>query len=431
MTHSERTSGWTAPFFTIWSAQALSLLGSMLVQFGLVWWLTETTDSVQVLATATMMALLPGVFVGPFAGALVDRWNRRLVMIVADGVIALATVGLAILFATGIARPWHIYVIMLIRAAAGAFHWPAMRASTSLMVPEEQLGRVSGLNQTLMGLMNILSPPLGALLLGILPLQGVLAIDVVTALVAILPLFFIPIPQPERRETETSEQRFTLWGDVREGLQYVWGWPGLFMVLIMATLINFLLNPAFSLLPLLVTRHFGGDALELGSIESAWGIGVVVGGVILSVWGGFKRQIATSLLGLIGMGVGIVTLGMTPSTGFELALVAMFCAGFMNPIVNGPLMAVVQSRVAPEMQGRVFTLIQSTATAMSPLSLAVASPVAQLFGIRAWYVVGGVVCALMGLGAFFVPAILYLEDKAKPEVESRPPVTKPAPGEVA
>lgn len=431
MTHSERTSRWAGPFFTIWSGQALSLLGSMLVQFGLVWWLTETTDSVQVLATATMMALLPGVFVGPFAGALVDRWNRRVVMIVADGTIALATVGLAILFATGIVRPWHIYGIMFIRAAAGGFHWPAMRASTSLMVPEEQLGRVSGLNQTLHGFMNILSPPLGALLLGVLPLQGVLAIDVITALVAILPLLFIPIPQPKRREMGASEKGFTLWGDVREGLRYVWGWPGLFMVLIMATLINFLLNPAFSLLPLLVTRHFGGDALELGTIESAWGIGVVVGGVILSVWGGFKRQIVTSLLGLIGMGTGIVVLGMTPGSSFGLALVAMFAAGFMNPIVNGPLMAVVQARVAPEMQGRVFTLIQSTATAMSPLSLAVASPVAQLFGIRAWYVVGGLVCALMGAGAFFVPAILHLEDKTKPEVESRPPVTKPAPREVA
>ncbi len=398
-----------APFFTIWTGQAISLLGSMLVQFALVWWLTASTGSARVLASATLVAILPGIFVGPFAGALVDRWNRRGLMIVADGIIALATVGLAYLFAVGAVRVWHIYVLMFVRATAGGFHWPAMRASTSLMVPERHLSRVEGLNQALQGLMNIVAPPLGALLLSLLPLQGVLAIDVGTAALAIAPLFFIAIPQPQRRSSQ-AQSKTSLWQDVGEGLRYVWSWPGLLGVGVMATLINFLFNPAFALLPLLVTQHFGGQALELGWLESALGIGVVVGGLILSAWGGFRRRILTSLMGLIGMGVGILFIGLAPASAFWLALGAMFLAGFMNPIVNGPLFAVLQARVAPEMQGRVFTVIQSAATAMSPLSLAVAGPVADTLGVRVWYVAGGLVCALMGAAAFFVPAIVHLED---------------------
>jgi DHA3 family macrolide efflux protein-like MFS transporter len=398
-----------APFFTIWTGQAISLLGSMLVQFALVWWLTASTGSARVLASATLVAMLPGIFVGPFAGALVDRWNRRGLMIVADGIIALATVGLAYLFAVGAVRVWHIYALLFIRATAGGFHWPAMRASTSLMVPERHLARVEGLNQALHGLMNIVAPPLGALLLSLLPLQAVLAIDVGTAALAIAPLFFIAIPQPQRRSSQ-AQSKTSLWQDVGEGLRYVWSWPGLLGVGVMATLINFLFNPAFALLPLLVTQHFGGQALELGWLESALGIGVVVGGLLLSAWGGFRRRILTSLMGLIGMGVGIMFIGLAPASAFWLALGAMFLAGFMNPIVNGPLFAVLQARVAPEMQGRVFTVIQSAATAMSPLSLAVAGPVADTLGVRVWYVAGGVVCALMGAAAFFVPAIVHLED---------------------
>ena len=403
---------WKVPFFTIWSGQAVSLLGSMLVQFALVWWLTQLTGSATVLATATLVGMLPGIFVGPFAGALVDRWNRRVVMIVADGCIALATVGLAYLFATGAVRTWHVYAIMFIRATAGGFHWAAMQASTSLMVPDEHLSRVAGLNQTLHGMMNILSPPLGALLLGVLPLQVILAIDVGTAALAIGSLLFVHIPQPQRRPatTDAGESKPSLWSDVREGLRYVWGWPGLFAVLVMATLINFLFNPAFSLMPLLVTQHFGGEAIHLGWLQSAWGIGVVLGGLTLSAWGGFRRRMLTSLMGLIGMGVGTLLIGVAPATAFWLALGAMFCAGFMNPITNGPLFALIQAKVAPEMQGRVFTVIQSAASAMSPLSMVIAGPVADLFGVRIWYVMAGVVCALMGVGAFFVPVIVHLED---------------------
>ena len=412
MNLTQQQSNWKIPFFTIWTGQAFSLVGSMLVQFALIWWLTESTGSATVLATATLAGLLPAVFVGPFAGALVDRRNRRVVMIVADAIIALATIGLATLFALGAVRVWHVYAIMFIRAVAGGFHWPAMEASTSLMVPEEHLSRVAGMNQALHGAMNIVSPPLGALLLGVLSLQAVLMIDVGTAVLAVVPLFFTHIPQPQRRPASAAAEaaKPSLWRDVRQGLRYVWGWPGLFAILVMSTVGNFLFNPAISLLPLLVTNYFGGKALHLGWLEAAVGIGVLLGGLVLSAWGGFRRRILTSLMGFVGIGLGILGIGLAPASAFWLALGAMFLVGLSIAMTDGPIMAVIQAKVAPEMQGRVFTLIRSASKAMSPLSLVIAGPVSDLLGVRIWYVVGGVVCVLLGVSAFFVPVIVHLED---------------------
>ena len=407
---------WAPRFFAIWTGQAFSLLGSMLVQFALVWWLTQTTGSATVLAMATLVAVLPGIVIGPFAGALVDRWNRRLIMIVADSLIALVTLWLIYLYATGRMQVWQVYVAMFLRAALGGFHWPAMQSSTSLMVPKEHLARVAGLNQTMMGVMNIISPPLGALLLSVLPLGKVLAVDVVTAGLAVLPLLFVTIPQPERAASAAAPgaARASVWADLRAGLRYVAGWPGLLAILVMAMAINFVVNPAFSLMPILVTKYFGLGALQLGWLESVWGIGVVVGGLVLSVWGGFKRRVVTSLLGIIGMGIGTLIVGLSPVGAFTMALMGMLVAGFMNPIVNGPFMAVMQSSVAPEMQGRVFSLIQSASLAMMPLSLLLAGPLADKLGVRVWYVAGGVLCIVIGALAFAVPAIMQVEENGHP-----------------
>jgi len=403
-------NNWAARFFTVWGGQAFSLFGSGLVQFALVWYLTKQTGSATILATATLVAMLPQILLGPIVGALVDRWNRRIIMMVADGGIAIATILLIYLFASEQVQIWHIYVILMIRSLGSAFHFPAMQASTSLMVPEKHLTRISGANQTLMGAINIIAPPTGALLLEILPMQGVLSIDIGTALLAILPLTFIPIPQPVREEENTEEQTSgSFMKDVREGLRYVASWPGLLAILVIATLINFLLTPTSALMPLLVTKHFGLGALEFGLMDSAWGFGVIIGGLILSVWGGFKRKVATSMMGITGIGLGTIIVGFAPANMYWLAIAAMAFTGIMNPITNGPLFALVQSTVKPDMQGRVMSLIMSAATAMTPLSLMVAGPVSDAIGIRTWFWFGGALCLLMGLGAFFVPAIMNIE----------------------
>jgi len=409
----EHRGGWKARFFPIWAGQQLSLFGSAIAQFALVWWLTQETGSATVLATATLVAVLPQVIVGPFAGALIDRWNRRRVMIVADGTIALVSAVLAYLFWTGQIQVWHIFLVKVIRAVGGAFHWSAMAASTSLMVPRAHLPRVAGLNQTMHGVMNIVAPPMGALLLSVLPIHFILGLDVLTAALAISPLLFILIPQPRRT---LEEERLPYLSQVRAGLRYVWGWRGLFILLVMATVLNGLLNPAFSLLPLLVTKHFSKGALELSWLNSAFGVGVIAGGLILSVWGGFRRRIATSLSGMLGMGIGVSALGLLPPSGLLVAVGAMAVVGVMQPLVNGPLMALFQSVVTPEMQGRVFSLIASLATAMSPLGLAIAGPVADLFGIQFWYILGGMGLFAMGVTGFLVPAVARLEDHAAAHV---------------
>jgi DHA3 family macrolide efflux protein-like MFS transporter len=253
------------------------------------------------------------------------------------------------------------------------------------------------------------------LLLALLPLHGIMLIDVGTAMLAISLLLLVQVPQPQRllagsgNSQGANGEKPSIWVDVREGLRYVWHWPGVLGVLVMAVLINFLLAPASALLPLLVTKYFRGQAPQLAWLESAWGIGVIMGGLSLSVWGGFKRRVYTSLLGLALMGLGFILVGLTPATAFWLAVVGHLVAGFMNPMVNGPLFALLQTTVAPEMQGRVFTVINSLCSAMMPLSLAIAGPVADVVGVRPWFVMGGVLCVLTGLGACFVPVIVDLE----------------------
>lgn len=402
------SSNWKVPFFTIWAGQGLSLVGSRVAQFALIWWLTKTTGSATVLATATLVAMIPEVFLGPFAGALVDRWSRRVVMIVADASIALAGAALAYLFWIGAMEVWHVYLIMFFRAIGGIFHWPAMQASTSLMVPDEHLSRVAGLNQAMRGGLNIVAPPIGAMLMSIIPLYSIMGIDVATAAFAILPLFFVAIPQPER-STSGAKRPPSLWQDVREGMRYIWSWPGLLIILVMASVINFLLTPAFVLAPILVTQYFGGEAMELGWLESAFGVGIVLGGLILSVWGGFRRRILTTLMGLIGIGIGVVIVGTAPNSALYLALAGFFLSGLAIPIANGPLFAIMQAIVLPEIQGRVFTMNNSVSSVLSLLGLAIAGPVADRLEVRIWYIAGGVVCILMGLAGFFVPAIINLE----------------------
>jgi DHA3 family macrolide efflux protein-like MFS transporter len=414
MQMTETPKRWQVPFFAIWTGQAFSMIGSRLVQFSLVWWLTRETGSGTILATATLVAILPGVILGPFAGALVDRWNRRRVMIVADAFVALVSAWLVYLLWSGSLAVWHIYLAMLARALGEAFHWPAMQASTSLMVPEEHLSRVAGINQTVQGALNIIAPPLGAIALSLLPLHSVIAIDIVTAAMAIVPLLFVAIPQPRRAAAQGPGGRpATVWQDFVAGLRYAWGWPGLVAVLAIAMIINFVVNPGFALMPLLVTQHFGGGALELGWLESAWGVGMLAGGILLSVWGGFRRRVYTSLSAMVIGGLAIAVVGLVPSTGFALALGALFVAGAMNPLINGPLFAILQATVAPDMQGRIFTLVGSLATAMMPLSLALAGPVSDVVGVQPWYVFGGAIFSLVGFASFFVRPLVDIEKNGR------------------
>jgi DHA3 family macrolide efflux protein-like MFS transporter len=258
--------------------------------------------------------------------------------------------------------------------------------------------------------MALVAPPVGALLISVLPTQGVLFVDIGTAMLAILPLLFLSIPQPERKAIVAEGKKPSLLQDVRDGINYVRNWPGLVAILLMAVLLNFLLTPTGSLMPLLVTKHFGKGALEFGLTDSAWGLGVIAGGILLGIWGGFKRKIITALIGITGLGAGVMIIAAAPANGFFLALIAMGILGVMNSMANGPLGALLQSIVRRDMQGRVNSLVNSAATAMTPIGLLIAGPVSDLIGIRSWYWIAGIVSLLMGIAGFFMPVVMNVEE---------------------
>ena len=241
-----------------------------------------------------------------------------------------------------------------------------------------------------------------------MPMHGVMLIDVVTAALAIVPLFFILVPQPPNHEARAAASSF--WQDLREGMHYLLEWRGMLTLIGMVLVFKLATTPAFSLIPLLVSKHFGGDAYSLSLMETLLGVGVVIGGLILTAWGGFKRKIFTSMSALAISGSFLVIMGFTPAAYFWVAVVCMFFFGFFIPFVDGPFMAVLQSQIAPEKQGRVFSLIGSLMGITSPIGLAVAGPVSDALGLQFWYVAAGLLASAVSIAAFFVPAVANIEN---------------------
>lgn len=411
---------WKKNFFVVWVGQAFSLLGSSLVSFALVWWMTTSTGSAVILTTAMLVALLPEVFLSPFAGALVDRLNRKKVMIIADTCIAAATLVMGLLFWLDVVQLWHVYVLLFIRSLGGAFQWPAMSASISLMVPEKELGRIAGLNQAIRGVLNIVGPPLGALLLSLLPMYGVLFIDIGTAAIAIIALLFVIIPQPLQTQLTSMITPKQVLKDVGLGFQYIFHWKGLFVILIGVSFINFFLAPTSALMPLLVTDHFQGNAWNLGILDSAFGIGVVAGSLGLTAWGGFKKKIVTSLAGITGIAAGTLIVGLAPANLFMMAVAGMALMGLTIPFANGPFHALIQSKVAPEVQGRVFSTIASMASVMQIPAMLISGPIADGMGIHTWYYISAAGCLAIVILMRAMPAVMHIEENhaVQPAVSS-------------
>jgi len=397
----EIPSNWLTNFLPMFIGQVVSLLGSSLVQFALVWYVTKLTGSAAVLATASTIALLPQILIGPFIGALVDRWNRKKVMILADFIVALATAVLALLFAFNLIQIWHIYLIMFVRSLAGIFQGPAKTASVSLMVPEDQLTRLGGINQVVTGLTDTFSPALGALLMELLPIQGVLAIDIVTAAIAILLLIFmVKVPQPNKTPSSQRVTPQSLLADVKSGFQYIITWPGLLIVMLIASSINLFMAPVGNLMPLMVTEYFKGGATELAWLQAAIGIGAILGGALLGVWGGFKRKVITVLIGILGISISILAIGFVSPTGYLSAVLFSGFTGIMLSFANGSFGPLLQTKVPSEKQGRVFTVLSSISLGLMPIGLLLSAPIADRLGVLTVYRIGGafgMIIAIFGL----------------------------------
>jgi DHA3 family macrolide efflux protein-like MFS transporter len=279
------------------------------------------------------------------------------------------------------------------------------------MVPANQLTRIGGLNQVLAGATAILAPPAGALLIETLPIQGILTIDVATAIIAVMSLFFVQVPQPE---CSSPQEKVSIWRDVKSSFKYVWTWRGLAIVTGISMMLNFMLVPAFSLLSLIVFEHFKGSALQLGWMEAAFGTGMLAGGALLSIWGGFEKRINTMIVGTGLLGLMMVVIGAVPADCIFLAIGAMFLVGVGLSFGNGAGQALLQVLVVPDMQGRVFATLRALRSLMAPLGLALAGPFTDVFGMQSWMLGAGIGITIMIATMPFIPQVADIEEKRYP-----------------
>lgn len=396
-------SAWKLRYWSIFSGQALSLIGSALTQFVLLWWITDTTGSVSALAMAGLFALLPQALLGPIGGTFADRYSRRLLMIAADITSAFCMLVLIALFLTNQIELWHVYTMMFIRSAMQAFQQPAANASTAMLVPSSFISRAAGLNQTLNGIMLIAAAPLGALAMTFMPIGYALSIDVVTALLGILPLFLYRIPQV----SVNNEERTGVWNEFREGCLVVWKNPGLRILYALLAAVTLVIMPSMTLVPLLVKDHFGGGAPEVAFIEGLGGAGMIAGGALITLVNP-KRKV---LWVLWGFALSCFTLSLTALADSNMFILAAFwwCLSSLLYILgNGPLTALIQTTVPNQLQGRVLALLATFAGLAAPVGLAVTSPLGELIGVRWLFIALGAVAGCITLLGFLSPSLRKL-----------------------
>ena len=399
---------WKPRFFTIWTGQAISLVGSSLTQFVLVWWITQETGSANALAIAGMMAMLPAALFSPLSGAIADRFSRRAIMILADAITAACMLLLVILFATDQIELWHIYTLMFVRSTMQSFQQPAAASSTINLVPSEWLNRVAGMNQSLQGVMTIASAPLGAVALAFLPIESALMIDVFTAVLGIVPLFFYKIPQPVRAGHHDSPR--AILHDIYEGANYILHRRGLLMLYAMTALVVLTVMPTFSLTPLLVTEHFGGGVNEVAVMEALAGLGIILGGILISVW---RFPVRRVVIVLVSFAVSCGTVALTalaPGNMLPLAIFWWFLSGVSFSTGNAPVTALLQSVVPNELQGRTLALLNMVFGLAAPIGLAIAGPLGEAFGVRAVFILGGTLSTVINLLALVSKSLRDVEN---------------------
>jgi DHA3 family macrolide efflux protein-like MFS transporter len=399
-------SNWKPRFFAIWTGQALSLIGSVLTNFVLVWWITQTTGSASALAAAGIAALLPVAIFSPPGGALADRFSRRAIMFVTDAITAGCMVVLVLLFATERIELWHVYTLMFVRATMQAFQQPAAAASTVNLVPPEFVPRAAGMNQTLQGVLSIAGAPLGALAMSTLPIQGALSIDIVTALVGITPLLLFRIPQPAAPE---YEEPHSLFHSMVEGARYVLHSRGLRELYFVIGLVVFTVMPTFTLTPLLVTQHFGGGLNQVAIMEGIAGIGVILGGVAISVWPPARGRIVVALLSFSASCGAVALTALSGSQMLWLAIVWWFISGVTFSTGNAPMTTIMQTTIPNVMQGRAFSLLNMVFGLAGPLGLLIGGPMGEAFGVRTVFILGGTLSAIICAGGLLSPALRNIE----------------------
>ncbi len=365
-------------FFIIWIGQVISILGSGMSQFALTIWAYQLTGEATALALVGFFSYAPGVFVGPIAGALVDRWNRKLVMAISDLAAGISTIAIFFLFQNGQLEIWHLCVAGAISSVFGSFQWPAFSAAMSVLVPKEQYGRVNGAISVAESATGIGAPVLAGIALAVIGIGGVLLIDIVTFIVAVFAIFFVTIPNPPvTAEGKASQANF--WQDTVFGFRFIWRRKGLLGVQTTFAISNFFFGISMVLTNPMVLARSGSNEGALAAVQSMLGVGGVVGGLLMSAWGGPKRKVLGVLWGFIlGSIFGTVIFGIGQS--LPIWLVGAFFSMFFVPLLNGSNQSLWQAKVAPGLQGRVFSVRRLLAQVTGPVGTLMAGPLAdQLF----------------------------------------------------
>lgn len=398
-------NNWKRTFAIIWSGQFFSILTSSLVNFAIIIWLSLQTGSAEMLAFAAIAAMLPQSIIGPFTGALIDRGNRKLVMMLADTFIALCTLALAILFWLDLAELWHIFALLALRSVGSAFHMPAMQASVPLLAPSDQLTRIAGINQIIASVSQIAGPALGAMMITIWDIEYVLIFDVAGALLAVTSLFFVHIPNPEK---QIDIERDIL-KEMKEGAMVVLRNKGLGFVFLYSTLVVFFIVPISVLFPLMTLDYFNGTEFQAGIIEAIWSVGALIGGAIMGV-----KVYKVNRVGLINwmhllLGIAFLLSGLLSPTGFVWFAVLTGLSGVTGAVYNSAFTGLIQTKIEPTALGRVFSMYYTIALIPSMLGLIGIGFIADTIGLNNSFIISGIVIILIGVIAFNTKSAMNLD----------------------
>lgn len=366
MENSSSRPGGMFGFTVVWIGQIVSVLASSMSQFALTLFMFDETGSALAMGVMQVFFITPFLLISPVAGVWVDRYNRKMMMMVSDIAAGIATLGILIFQAMGILEYWHLYGASIIYGLGMAFQWPAYSAAISTMVPKEQLGRANGMMSLIDAGPQVIAPVLAGALLPIIQMTGILFLDVITFLFAIGALMFVHIPQPVRTEEGVKSQGGGMFKEAAYGFQYIFARPSLLGLQMIFFFGNLFAGIGFTVLaPMILTRS-GGDSLIFGSVQSAGAIAAVVGGVLMSAWGGFKRRVHGVLLGWLISGIGLAVIGF--AGGLPIWITGIAITAIIVPLVNGSNQAIWQSKVAPDIQGRVFSARRLIAWLTNPIS---------------------------------------------------------------
>ncbi|HCO74831.1 MAG TPA: macrolide efflux MFS transporter Mef(A) [Clostridium sp.] len=405
---TKETLKWKRDFFTIWTGQAISLFTSAILQMAIIFYLTEKTGSAMVLSIASLVGFLPYAVFGPMIGVLVDRYDRKKIMIGADLIIAAAGAAMAII-ALYMERPvWMVMIVLFIRSIGTAFHSPALSAVTPLLVPEEQLTRCAGYSQSLQSISYILSPAAAAFLYSVWELNAIIAIDVLGAVIACITVALVRIPKLSLKK-QSLEQNFMK--EMKEGLVVLKENKGLFALLLIGTLYMFVYMPINSLYPLISMEYFAGTPMHISITEIAYASGMLAGGVLLGLLGSFKKRIVLITASIFMMGASLTISGLLPTSGFVIFVVCCAIMGFSVPFYSGVQTALFQEKIKPEYLGRVFSLTVSIMSLAMPVGLILSGIFADRIGVNNWFLISGILIVGIAIVCPLIPVVKSLDDK--------------------